>query len=186
MHTETFYPIQRYNKYLISPSGTVITKAGFRTDKIGRRYYTKTKVIKPRHDNRSGYPIVKLSKDICGSGHQYLHVLLANAFVPNPAQKKLVNHINGNKLDYRLENLEWCSASENHRHALFLGLCKLPSESGKPVRNVWTGERFPSMLKASYEAKILYLIFKKMMYGIVKNTSCFCLEENYFQLMKAA
>lgn len=73
------------------------------------------------HTLKNGYNKVDLFKEgkkkCC-----YIHRLVAEAFIPNTDRKKDVNHINGIKLDNRVENLEWATRSENMKHAFRTGL----------------------------------------------------------------
>lgn len=56
---------------------------------------------------------------------KHIHRLLAESFIPNPKNKPQVNHIDGNKLNNSLNNLEWVTASENIIHGYKLGLLKV-------------------------------------------------------------
>lgn len=83
-------------------------------------YFGRELILKPSIDS-SKYPHVTLSK---GKDRTIarIHILVAKAFIPNPENKPEVNHINGDKLDCRVENLEWVTKSENQQHAAEMGL----------------------------------------------------------------
>ncbi len=75
-----------------------------------------------------GYLLVHLVKD-SKKKQKYIHKLVAEAFIPNEDNKPQVNHIDGNKTNNNVDNLEWVSFSENNKHAYKTGLKK--SSKGK-------------------------------------------------------
>lgn len=82
--------------------------------------FNEGRVLIPKESNR-GYLRYALTKE---GKTKYLsaHRLVAQSFIPNIKDKPDVNHINGIKTDNRIENLEWCTGSENIKHNYVLGI----------------------------------------------------------------
>ena len=97
----------------------------------GRVYsHLRSKFLIPR--NARGYRTVVLSNREKTIKTQGIHRLVAKAFIPNPKKKPHINHIDGDKTNNHVSNLEWVTPSENRRHALETGLAVPGREMAKP------------------------------------------------------
>lgn len=82
------------------------------------------KILRCGVSKSPGYQTVVLSAQARGTKSFRIHVMVAEAFLGDPPPDTQVNHKNGQKLDNRVENLEYVSRSQNIRHGLSLGLRK--------------------------------------------------------------
>lgn len=118
-------PVKNYEGiYEINNLGVVksLSRKKYCGHKNSKPQLTKEKYLKNKID-RLGYVRVKLSKD-GKSSLKYVHRILALSFIDNPKNKKEINHIDGNKQNNNLNNLEWTTRSKNMKHAFELGLHK--------------------------------------------------------------
>lgn len=114
-----------------------------------KRGWNKKK-LNPSVDNRAGgYYRLKVITDNGEKVSMFIHRLMAITFLPNPDNKEEVNHIDGNKLNNRLSNLEWVTKKENMLHAHKLKLRDNTGE-GNP-RKILTEDEVIEIYNKCYE-----------------------------------
>lgn len=122
-----------YTGYFISDNGKVYCNLG-----KGNRNKNNTinlYELKPRLTT-SGYARIYARSDYDNKRKDlYVHRLVAKYFIPNPEQKRYVNHKNCIRHDNRVENLEWCTAKENTDYTMKLNHIKRSFYSGRYVSN---------------------------------------------------
>ena len=100
-------------------------------------------------DNGRGYLQVHLTKNK-QSRHCLVHRVVAQAFIPNPENKPTVNHLNEDKHDNRVENLEWATSKEQATHGTLQQ--RLSEKKEKKVRCIETNTIYDSVQQASEDA----------------------------------
>lgn len=108
---EEWRDIKGFEGYQISSFGRI--KSLEKIDYLG--HHRKEKILKPSK-TKDGYLKVALCKDGEKKSY-YIHRLVGNAFLQNPYNLPLINHINEIKTDNRVENLEWCDSTYNVRYS---------------------------------------------------------------------
>lgn len=119
-----FEEIKGYPQYRINARGLVVN---IRTGKIKKPFLGKR-----------GYYRIRLF--VNGKGeNKSLHRLVAQAFIPNPETKPFINHLNNDPSDNRVENLEWCTQSENVIYAYKQGRAVGPrgEKNGSSKLKAW-------------------------------------------------
>ena len=128
----------KYKGYVVYEDGRVLGLKGF--------------FLKPGLSSNGYYTVAICSKDKKISTP--IHRLIAECFIPNPENKLYINHINSNRTDNRIENLEWCTPKENAIHMVKNGrvqntINSIRKRMSKPVINILTGEKYSSCTEAS-------------------------------------
>lgn len=133
--------MERWKKIVGFENYSVSTEGRVRNDKTGRELVGFI--------NQGGYHIIMLYP---GRKKMVTHKLVAEAFIPNPSKLPQVNHINEDKSDNRVENLEWCSAEYNSNY----GSRNERILQNNPVRKpcIIDGVKFPSIGRAAEQLNL--------------------------------
>ena len=95
-------------RYIVTETGMILT--------MGIKGGSKFRIQKVR-PNEHGYLRARINTQ-----DEYVHRIVAKCFIPNPKGRLEVNHKDGVKTNNNASNLEWCTRSENNRHAFQTGL----------------------------------------------------------------
>jgi hypothetical protein len=140
------------NYYEVSNLGRVKTKAVFiRHDGNFSEYggYIKHLKVRNQQTNRYGYKTIKLCK--LGTCKQYrVHRLVAKAFLPNENPNDQVNHIDGDKTNNTVINLEYVTCQENMKHAWETGLVNKDHTVGSRHHNALLNEQLVIEIRSLY------------------------------------
>ncbi len=116
-----------------------------------------------------GYRRVILSSNGIAKKH-FVHRLISFTFLNPVKGKEIVNHKDGNKLNNRVDNLEWCTMSENTKHAFDMGLA-VPSNkliNTLPIEEIVSKYRYRSSESGIIALAKEYGVSKSLIYNIIK------------------
>lgn len=147
------------------------TNGKYEVSTFGRIKSNITNKILKTYVNSAGYVLATFPIDGVKKRRQ-VHRLVASAFIPNADGKPFINHIDANRVNNRVENLEWCTASENTLHSFRLGRSKrYPHHEKSVVRS--DGKVFPSMSAAARAIGVPYSYVRDVCNGKQKSTRGF-------------
>lgn len=168
--------IQNYDGYKIYEDGTI--KSNVR-NKDKNKYYVM------KQHNSNGYKTIMLRSNEGKAKIFRVHRLVAEAFVENPNNYPIINHIDGKKDNNHFTNLEWCTYSMNNKHAFYMKLKEnkksyTEDEEAEIIKLRMSGLRAKDIQEVFLHLKIYVIQKLYEKYGLirkVKDTSKFSILE---------
>lgn len=169
MNKEEWRDVVGYEDYyMVSNLGNVKSKDRLRRNSKGE-YIQKGRILK-QSSTTTGYKKVELC--VNGTSKSFkVHRLVGMAFIPNNDNKPFINHIDGNPLNNRFDNLEWVTNRENIIHALETGLKKTFNIDKDILLDMYVNKNM-SIKQISKEFNVSYNCIERMLdkHNIKKKT----------------
>lgn len=156
--TKNLKQLPETNTYISSDGKFVLSIYDINDDIY--RYHTRTIDTEKINLSNCGYILTSI-----GTKVMTLHKAVALAWLPNPDNKKFINHIDGNKRNCSVENLEWTTHSDNMKHAWSHGLIKYPTKTVQ----YFNGKIRDYKENKVYEASFSEYILLRKKYGLPVN-----------------
>ena len=96
----------------------------YEASNLGRIRHSVNKNIKKTRKNKNGYELLSLNIPNRKKRSECVHRIIGKCFIPNLYNLAEINHKDGNKSNNCFDNLEWCTAADNSKHAIATGLVK--------------------------------------------------------------
>lgn len=152
-------------------------KGMYGIDRNGDIFSVRKMGLLKRCHHSLGYQQVYLTYFYGGGRWFKLHRLVALQFIPNPLGLTDINHLNGIKTDNRVENLQWCSHSDNVKHSYrVLGRVHDSSYLGKMIRCITTGKVYQSAVLAAKDLGVSTPNITACVKGRIKSTKGYSFE----------
>lgn len=128
---DNFTDIPGFPEYQASRDGVIRRKCSSYTSKCGVETKLRCMIMHP-HVDPDGY--LRVCATVNGKHMNYpVHRMVALAFISNPENKPTVNHIDGNKRNNSVNNLEWATQMEQNHHAIRMGLSEGTMQAARKV-----------------------------------------------------
>ena len=169
---ELWKPLSEYKGIKVSSLGRIRKAANKRR---------KERILTEFPKDRDGYYMCSVQKLDGTWTSQPVHRLVAKAFIDNPYNKDIVNHIDGNRINNKVENLEWVTAKENVYHSFKYGNRKICKEVPRKtiltdfqisqidnLRTLYTVNQISKLFNIEYQS-LKNIIHKKKQYERLDN-----------------